>query len=170
MLGNSGHPHSLSQSQRRFSHRFIGERERAPVHGNGMTGSGFFKNSHRLLRIHVHAFHEPTWSIRTDRNHAEIQRPELLSDFRKGFAISAVTRVPEFFARTLDVPTAPVAAISIERRPRREVLRGRCCDADVSEIRVLPPCQFFHIVKSLFSEPCLVPGRNQDPRVVRKVA
>ena len=56
-------PHSASEVLHKFSCKsvyLVGQGEGAPVNSKGLLGSDVHVNLHRLIRIHVLVFHEPS--------------------------------------------------------------------------------------------------------------
>ncbi len=140
------------------------------MHRDGLLRLSFLKNLHCFLWVHVHRFHEPTWRICANRNHAEVHGAQTFTDFLKHGTITAVSRMPEFFAVSLDAPTAPVSAIAIKEGSRRKVLSGCRGDMKVVDEDAVPPRQFLHLGESLAHEPGFVSFRDDDFCVAGKGA
>ena len=78
---------------------------------------------HRLRRIHVNGLHEPARLVRADRQQRQIDRAEPLPDVAEEGRIRGVAGEIDARAAGRQHEAAPQRAVSIERRPRGEVLR-----------------------------------------------
>lgn len=159
------------QAQRWFVYWFVGELEGAPVHRDGFAASAFDKGLDGFFGIHVHRLHDAAGSVRTDGDHAEIDRPVTHSNFMKGGAIACVTRMPEFAAGILDQPSAPVAEVTIPWASCGKMLRWCGSDYDlIADCVFAVPGDLDDIAKALFRKPMRMTLRRDQAHLCAELS
>ena len=110
------------------AHFFRGEAPGGPVHAERLLAPHVLVQLDRVFRRAMHGTHDPPRLVRSDRDHADVERPFSLPDLGKDgtgrpvfgdgvardAAVAGVAAEPDFTARAgLDRPRGPQGVVSL---------------------------------------------------------
>src|SRR5437868_11228691 len=99
---------------------------------------------HRLRRIHVNGLHEPAWLVPPNGQERKVNRTEPEPNVAEETCIRGVAGEKDARAVYCDHESSPQRSVSIQRTPRREMLRRRQRDRHHRTLRLLPPIEFLY--------------------------